>query len=417
MAWIGRTSNGTYQARWRDPAGRQRAKNFKTKREAERFLADIESTKNKGLYVDPHAGRIKFADFLRQWVAGRQYELNTTARDQSIMRTHIVPRWGDVPLARIDHSDVQEWVAGLAARRAADTVHKAHGLLSSVLRLAARDRLIGHNPCDGIALPSIRRPPADTISRDEFVRQLLPVIPHRYAGVVALGGGAGLRWGECVGVRLDALDLEAGWVHVRRVAVEVRGTVTSKPYPKSKAGWRDVPLPSFAVDVLRAHVETYPQSRTGEVFTNTAGGPLRRTLFRSRVWRPALVRSGLLGKVVQEGEDQWRAIWSDRAGLEQTEVVTSEQRAVSEVAHNQYRGLTFHQLRHSYGTWLVSDGVPINDVQRLMGHEKASTTLDLYVHHQKTLDSRVTGLFDDFLMTPDPDDDPDDGDADEGAGS
>jgi hypothetical protein len=48
--------------------------------------------------------------------------------------------------------------------------------------------------------------------------------------------------------------------------------------------------------------------------------------------------------------------------------------------------------------------VPVNDVQRLMGHEKASTRLDLYVHHQKTLDSRVTELFDDFLMTPDPPD-------------
>jgi integrase len=227
---------------------------------------------------------------------------------------------------------------------------------------------------------------------------------------------AGRPPGAPEGRVLDALDLDAGWVHVRRVAVEVRGAVTSKPYPKSKAGWRDVPLPSFAVDVLRDHIETYPQSRTGEVFTNTAGGPLRRTLFRSRVWRPALVRAGLLGKVIQEGEHQWRATWSDKAGLEQTKLVTSEHCAVSEVARNQYSGLTFHQLRHSYGTWLVSDGGPINDVQRLMGHEKASTTLNLYVHHQKTLDSRITELFDDFLMTPDPQDDPNNEDEDGGDG-
>src|SRR5262245_10047490 len=178
MSWIGETPNGTYQARWRDPTGRQRAKTFKTKRQAERFLADIESAKNKGLYVDPHAGRVRFADFLRQWVAGRHYELTSTARDQSIMRTHVVPRWGAVPIGKIDHSAVQEWVADIAARRAADTVRKAHGLLSSVIELAVRDRLVGHNPFDGVALPPVRRKPVDTIGREEFIRQLLPVIPH-----------------------------------------------------------------------------------------------------------------------------------------------------------------------------------------------------------------------------------------------
>jgi integrase len=307
-----------------------------------------------------------------------------------------------VPLVKIDHSSVQEWVAELASRRAAETVHKAHQLLASVLRLAVRDRLIGFNPCEGISLPSIRRRPAydQVIGRGAFIRQLLPAIPHRYAGVVALAAGAGLRWGECVGLRIDALDLDDGWVYVRRVAVEVRGHVTSKPYPKSKAGWRDIPLPPFAVEVLREHTKTYPPSRTGEVFTNEAGGPLRRTLFRSRVWRPSLVRAGLLGKVVQEGEKEWRAIWIDALGLEQATIVRSEPRAVAEVARHHDGGLTFHQLRHSYGTWLIDDGVSINDVQVLMGHEKASTTLDLYVHPKKNVDTRVTELFDAFSMPP-----------------
>jgi integrase len=41
-------------------------------------------------------------------------------------------------------------------------------------------------------------------------------------------------------------------------------------------------------------------------------------------------------------------------------------------------GLRFRDLRHSYTTWLVDDGVPINMVQRVMGHERSSTALDLY---------------------------------------
>src|SRR5262249_48219978 len=41
-------------------------------------------------------------------------------------------------------------------------------------------------------------------------------------------------------------------------------------------------------------------------------------------------------------------------------------------------GLRFHDLRHSYATWLISQGVPVNDVQKVMGHERASTPLDRY---------------------------------------
>jgi integrase len=71
--------------------------------------------------------------------------------------------------------------------------------------------------------------------------------------------------------------------------------------------------------------------------------------------------------------------------------------------------LRFHDLRHSYATWLVYDGVPINDAQRLLGHERPSTTLDLYTHYQRELDPRVGDLFADFPLTPDEDDDPEDG--------
>ena len=41
-------------------------------------------------------------------------------------------------------------------------------------------------------------------------------------------------------------------------------------------------------------------------------------------------------------------------------------------------GPRFHDLRHSYATWLVVDGVPPNMVARVMAHEKITTTLQLY---------------------------------------
>jgi len=407
MAHIKKTSAGTWQANWRDPAGRKRAKNFKRKRDAERYVAELEAAKNRGLYIDPHAGKVKFADYLPRWVVGRNHEANTTFRDQGIMRNHIIPRWSQVPLAKIDHTSVQAWIADLSTRLSPATVRQCHRLFSSVMKAAVRDRTIGYNPCDGVRLPPLRdRHDRDerAISRDTFIRQLLPAIPERYRPLVAVAGGTGLRWGECLGLRMDAIDLDVGLVHVRRVVTEVNGKLTSKPFPKSQAGRRTVPLPMFAVHALQEHLRGNPPARTGEVFTNEAGGPLRRSTWRRRVWRPALVRAGLLGKVVQEGPKRFRASWLDQAGDEQGAVFRTEPEAVNEVVRKAAAGLRFHDLRHSYATWLVSDGVPINDAQRLLGHSRASTTLDLYTHHQRDLDKRVGDLFADFSPTPDEDD-------------
>jgi integrase len=411
MAWVVKTPDGTWRANWRDPAGRQRGKNFKRKRDAERFVAELETAKNRGLYIDPHAGKVKFADYLPRWVVGRNHEANTTFRDQGIMRNHIVPRWGQVPLAKIDHSSVQAWIVELSANLSPATVRQCHRLFSSVMKSAVRDRTIGYNPCEDVRLP----PPRDThghgeraIDRDTFIRQLLPGIPDRYRALVAVAGGTGLRWGECLGLRVDAIDLAARLVHVRRVVIEVNGKLMSKPYPKSQAGRRSVPLPGFTVRLLRNHLRNYPPTHTGEVFANQAGGPLRRSTWRRRVWRPALVRAGMLGKVVQESPKQFRATWQNDAGDEESCMFRTEPEAVNEVARSGAGGLRFHDLRHSYATWLVSEGVPINDAQRLLGHSRASTTLNLYTHHQRELHPRVYELFADDLLTEDADDESDD---------
>ena len=74
----------------------------------------------------------------------------------------------------------------------------------------------------------------------------------------------------------------------------------------------------------------------------------------------------------------------------------SESAAVAEVARLQAGGLRYHDLRHSYATWLVDDGVPPNMVQRVMGHERASTTLDLYTRRTDDAE-RILRALDDAL--------------------
>lgn len=135
------------------------------------------------------------------------------------------------------------------------------------------------------------------------------------------------------------------------------------------------------------------------MFTNSAGGPLRGTLFRSRVLRPALVAAGLLGRVDQLGDAKYRATWKDKNGRDLSADHATRPTAVRDVVRSAAGGLRFHDLRHSYATWLISRGVPVNDVQAVMGHEQASTSLNRYTHRSDERDSRVRYALADFSLT------------------
>jgi integrase len=322
-------------------------------------------------------------------------EATTAARDASIMRTHVLPQWGAWQLAKIDQLAIQSWITALGMTRSRATVAEAHRLTLAVLRSAVRNRLVPFNPAEGIRVPRRRKQDTDEriISRHELRTALLPALPARHRAIVATASGTGLRWGEVAGLRRDALDLHGRSLSVLRTVIEVSGNTTFKAFPKSAAGRRTVPLPRWLVTIVGEHLERWPTDPNGPVFANEVGGPLRRTVFRSRIWRTALVRAGMLGKVVPDG-DHYRAEWTDTAGASHTEETTTESAAVRLVARNQAGGLRFHDLRHSYATWLVDDGVPPNMVQRVMGHERSSTTLDLYTRRTDNSDRILRALDD-----------------------
>lgn len=409
MGFVRKTDGGRYKAFWRDPTGRQRSKTFRTKKEAGAFLAETETSKSHGTYVSPHAGRMTFGDHAEAWAASWNTEQTTAARDRSVMRTHVLPQWADWQLAKIDHLSVQQWVTELGRTRSRATVAEAYRLTSAVLRSAVRNRLIAFNPAMDVRIPKRRRQDTDerVISREDLRGVLLPAVPERHRALVATAAGAGLRWGEVAGLREDVVDLDAGTVSIVRTVIEVAGKRSFKPFPKSTAGRRVVPLPQWVVTAIREHVRRWPQESTSPIFANELGGPLGRTIFRSRVWRPSLVRAGLLGSVVQVGPKLFRARWLDREGNQHTETAPTYAQAVMEVARSSSDGLRFHDLRHSYATWLVDDGVPPNMVQRVLGHERSSTTLDLYT---RRTDNSVR------ILQALNDEDPDDGSGATGIG-
>jgi integrase len=94
------------------------------------------------------------------------------------------------------------------------------------------------------------------------------------------------------------------------------------------------------------------------------------------------------------------AHWHDGEGRECSQQFPTTREATEHHVKYAHGGLRFHDLRHSYATWLISASVPINDVSAVMGHEQTSTTLDRYTHPSHDRDQRVKAVFTDFLLTP-----------------
>ena len=352
-----RTRDGaiTWLARWRDPDGKQRKRSFPRKTDAERFLTTVQHGMLTGAYIDPAAGKTTFESYAELWRAGQVHRPTTTAHVETMLRRHAYPVLGDRPLASIRPSEIQAWVKRLsvgstdpkctakvhsscACRKplAAATVGVAHGLVAAVFKSAVRDRKLPGSPCEGIKLP--KKEPSKVKPRaTEDVRALADAVPDRYAALVVLAAGTGLRQGEAFGLTVDRVDFLRRTLTVDRQLVLVAGRPPFHGPPKTTASYRTVPLPQVVVEALAEHLRAFPAGPNGLLFTTPNGEPLRRTMFGATVWRPATRRAGVEGAV-------------------------------------------FHELRHYYASLLIRHGESVKVVQARLGHATAAETLDTYSH-------------------------------------
>lgn len=145
------TDKGTFWlVRYRTPTGSQTKKRgFKTKREAELFLANNEVRKATGDYVKPSLGRVTVGELAIDWLARRKQAVaaTTACHHEYTWRLHVAPRWESVPVASIDVLAVEAWIAAMVSDGTGmATVRKAYGLLGMVLNDAVKGKRISTNP-------------------------------------------------------------------------------------------------------------------------------------------------------------------------------------------------------------------------------------------------------------------------------
>lgn len=242
MGNIQKRENGRWRARYRDPSGRERARHFARKVDAERWLVSMESTKHRGEWIDPAMSRITVGDWSQRWIDGQsQLKPQTRERYRNIVRVQIVPEWEHVRLSAISHADVVAWVAKLVSDGyAASTVRQIHRVFSLMLDLAVRDGRLPRNPAAGVRLPRAAKGEPVFLSHTQ-VEELARACPG-YELFVRVLAYTGMRWGEATAVRVRRVDLMRRRIEVEHTAVELNGEMTYGT-PKTHQR-RSVPLPA-----------------------------------------------------------------------------------------------------------------------------------------------------------------------------
>jgi integrase len=331
MGNVQKRESGRWRARYRDPAGREHARHFRRKIDAERWLVSVENAKNRGEWIDPALSRITLGDWARQWLrAQAQLKPSTRDRYERILEIQILPEWERVRLSAITHADVVGWVAALSADGyAASTVRQVHRVFSLMLSLAVRDGRLSRNPAEGVRLPRVTPDEPKFLSHEEVDRLADACGP--YDLFVRTLAYTGLRWGEATALRVRRLDLMRRRIDVAEAVTDIGGEfVFGTPKTHQR---RSVPLPRSLVDPLTEHVAG--RGPDALVFTAPGGGVLRNHNFRRRVFLPAAELVGV-------------------------------------------PGLTPHDLRHTAASLAVQAGANVKAVQRMLGHASAAMTLDVY---------------------------------------
>jgi integrase len=332
MASISKRSNGQWRARYRDKHGREHARHFARKIDAQSWLDGVTTAVQTGTYVDPERSRITVGSMADQWLAGKvNLKPSTFALYRSILATHVLPRWRDVPLTHVEHGEVQAWVAGLVASGLSPShIRDVVGVLSGVLGLAVRDRRLPSNPAQGVDLPRIKKRRRRYLTAHEVEALADAAGPDGRLPVLVLAY-SGLRWCELAALRVGSVDFLRRRFNVAEAVTEVGGRLVWGT-PKSHEA-RSVPIPRVLIDELVDQVAG--KRRDDLVFTTASGAPLRN--------RNA------------------RRSWFDAAAS-----------AIGEA------GLTPHELRHTAASLAVSAGANVKAVQAMLGHASAAMTLDTY---------------------------------------
>lgn len=331
MPYMRKLESGLWQATVRLPNGRRTTRTDKLKRVVSDWGRDLETQVARGEWRDARQARLRWEEWRDQFMAARVVEPETSRSDRGVLGKHLTPQWEGWRLGAITRIEVQGWVRRMQqAGEGAHAIRRAYTLLQTMMNAAVDEGLITESPCRRIDLPATPTKLPQWFTRaevDQVAGRLAATGAGRHAAAVHLMAWCGLRWGETAGLRVGRVS----WLRRRLVVDSVSDQYgRRKEYPKSSKSRRELPVPEHVLELLAPVAEG--RGEDDLLFT---------TYRQDRPWSGA----------------NWRVRWYE--ALDACPGVP------------RYNP---HTLRHTAASWLVQEGVPLYDVQRLLGHESFAVT-------------------------------------------
>lgn len=279
--------------------------------------------------------------YSERWInRKRKVKLNTKVTYEKYIKL-INAFMGDKNLQDISVEDVQK-LLDLHKNLSHKTLKELKGVLHQIFRYAISDDLVKKNPCDSvdIEIPSDKVTIRDALPIDQYRDilskiQTLQSMDKRYLALVMY---TGMRRGEALGLKWEDIDFKAKQIHICRNVTHPQQNQPVISSPKTKAGFRTLPLDSNLSFFLGGNFQKKGFILGGE-------SPLSASAFRAMMVR---IRKQI-----------------------------------------DLHGATAHTLRHSYLTYAVGETTDFKTIQGISGHADLGTLINRYAHPQE---DKILGL-------------------------
>ena len=332
-----------------DDSGLPKTKNVlaKTKAECEKKLKSLIAAQKESEPQPPRQTMTaaQWLDFWYQTYKKPNLRPNTQMSYERRIYQHIIPNLGPTPLNKLTTGDIQQFYTGLKQNGrllrqeqygeglSDQTVRGIHTTFHAALDKAVSEKIIPKNLSDFCRLPSAKAREMQVLSPEEIQRLLIQAKEDGCFELLLLELSTGLRRGELLGLKWTDVDFDRGALKIQRAISRQNGKVVEAPL-NTKNAYRTLPLSADAINVLKAQKCKVGSSKW--VFPSPTGGPMS----------PDSVLH-MLHRVLK------------RAGLPR---------------------IRFHDLRHTFATMALQNGVDVKTVSSMLGHYSAGFTLDTYAH-------------------------------------
>lgn len=346
---IAKRTDGRWMARITLPDGKRKAYYGKTRQEAAQKLARAQRLIADGL---PLAGERQSTEaFLHAWLsdsAAQRVRPKTLGRYKEIVRLHIAPEIGRIPLGRLTPQHVEKMLAGVAAKGAsARTVEHCRAVLRNALHHAMRHSLVGRNVAALADCPPVPVREVTPLTPDAARRVLAAVRGDRLEALFAVALACGLRQSETLGLRWSDVNMDVGTLSIQRTLQRVNGVFTFFP-PKTARSRRTIAMPAPVAAALRQHMTRQ----------------LKERMLMGAAW---------------DGDPWGALVFGDEGGRPLTSYHVSR-RFRKLLQMSGLPAMRYHDLRHGAASLMAAQGVPARVAMEIRGHSQISTTLNIYTH-------------------------------------